>query len=194
MDHLTKEALSGAVFTVTSKETGDSYEVTTDDNGQAEVTCLELGDYESTEFLAPKGYVLDGKSHTVSIVKKEESNHITTITIENKRKEKQELPDGKEKPKNPKPTEQTKGDKVTREPLVTTNNQRPNNQPSETINGQKRGQYQHQNSQQPTVSKATSLPQTGEKMEPFVAFGLLLIAAVGLIGGYRYFDKKHLNQ
>lgn len=194
VDYLTKEALSGAVFTVTSKETGDSYEVTTDDNGQAEVTCLELGDYEVTEVLAPKGYVLDGKSHTVSIVKKEESDHITTITIENKRKEKQELPDGEEKPKNPKPTEQTKGDKVTREPLVTTNNPRPNNQPSETINGQKRGQYQHQNSQQPTVSKATRLPQTGEKMEPFVAFGLLLIAAVGLIGGYRYFDKKHLNQ
>ena len=193
VDEQTKEVLSGAVFTVTSKETGESYEVTTNDQGQAEVSALELGDYEIVEILAPKGYVLDRSIQTVSVVKNDEDEHMTTVTIENKRKEKQELPEVEVKPNKPKPTEQTKGDKITREPLVNHHYQKIMNQKVEGMKGNSNLQNQHQSTQQEKGAKGTRLPQTGEKVEPFVALGLLLMAAVGLIAGYRYFDKKHLN-
>ncbi|MFD2706958.1 SpaA isopeptide-forming pilin-related protein [Salibacterium lacus] len=76
----TDEALEGAAFDLEDSG-GDVIEedLTTDADGEIEVTGLEPGDYEFVETEAPEGYILDDSPVDVEIQNDEE----TTVTVTN---------------------------------------------------------------------------------------------------------------
>ena len=63
--------LKGAKFKITKKATGETFELVTDDNGEAVSELLVPGEYDIQEVEPPKGFLLNGTTYTV-IVKKGE--------------------------------------------------------------------------------------------------------------------------
>ena len=63
--------LKGAKFKITKKATGETFELVTDDNGEAVSELLVPGEYDIQEEEPPKGFLLNGTTYTV-IVKKGE--------------------------------------------------------------------------------------------------------------------------
>lgn len=72
--------LVGAIFKITNVETKESFQIVTDENGEA-VSPLKLspGDYEIQEMIAPIGYALSEEVYIVTIV----AGQSTTKVIEN---------------------------------------------------------------------------------------------------------------
>ena len=63
--------LKGVKFKITKKATGETFELVTDDNGEAISELLVPGEYDIQEVEPPKGFLLNGTTYTV-IVKKGE--------------------------------------------------------------------------------------------------------------------------
>ena len=59
--------LKGAVFKITSKADGKSFELTTDSNGEAISEKLIAGQYTIEEVTAPKGFNKNGNKYTVTV-------------------------------------------------------------------------------------------------------------------------------
>lgn len=74
--------LSGAVFRVTNRSTGESVDVTTGGNGTVLAEGLEPGWYEVYEFRCPTGYTADDTHYDVELV----AGKTAELTIKNRKK------------------------------------------------------------------------------------------------------------
>lgn len=101
VDSETGKGLAGARFKITK---GDkSFELTSNDKGIALSDNLELGEYDVTEIIAPKGYKSTDEVYTVDV-----TSNGGVLTIKNT-KEKKEEPKKPEEPETPnKPEEPSK--------------------------------------------------------------------------------------
>ncbi|SFE40787.1 Collagen binding domain-containing protein [Peptostreptococcaceae bacterium pGA-8] len=70
--------LKNAEFKVTSKETGESFIVVTDENGEAYTDLVKAGQYDVEEIIAPYGYVKEDKTYTVAVISDQLSEQVFT--------------------------------------------------------------------------------------------------------------------